>query len=309
MDQLSAMRILVKAADAGGFGRAAAQLDVSNATVTRAIGLLEAHLNTRLFNRTTRSLSLTEAGVSYVENCRRLLEELDEVESNIVDAARRPSGTLRIAVSSTFALFGMMPMLTAFYTRYPGVTVRMTLIDRVIDLVEEGYDIGIVPPNMVSSKTIVSRPLIKTRPIVVAAPGYLAQFKEPQRPSDLNNLSLLSPTVDSNRVSWDFEGPHGVEHINFEPIFIVNNALMLRQAALAGLGVSMLPDSVVVDDLRNGSLIQLLPEYSLMGGNIELLLVYPSREYQAKRTRAFIDLTTEYLTEYRQQLLAVGASI
>ena len=144
MNQIHAMRVFVRVSETESFRRAAQQLDVSNALVTRSIAMLEAHLRTRLINRTTRNLSLTEAGTRYLEGCRALLEELDNLETALAHTEGEPSGTLRVVASSSLSLLTLTPLIDGFRKRYPKVNVRLTLAERHVDLVEDGFDVGIV---------------------------------------------------------------------------------------------------------------------------------------------------------------------
>jgi DNA-binding transcriptional LysR family regulator len=299
MDQLQAMRVLVKVADAGSFNRAASLLDVSNATVTRAIGLLEAHLSTRLFNRTTRSLALTDTGRSYLENCRLLLDQLDEVEENISTAVREPAGVLRVAVTSRLSVLGMTTMFAAFRARYPQVKLRITVVGRQIDLVDEGYDAGIVVPTMIGSATLINRPLMHLKPVVVGAPGYFNWHKIPHTPADLRELDLLSAPFEGHTETWQFDGPDGREDISFDPIYTVNNSSMLRQAVLSGVGIAVLHERLVADDLARGAVVRLLADYEIVGAALDVSLIYAGRQYQSAKTRAFVEFVVDYFRRQR----------
>src|SRR5260370_27330960 len=173
MNQIHAMRVCVRVSETESFRRAAQQLDVSNALVTRAIAMLEAHLRTRLINRTTRNLSLTEAGTRYVEGCRGVLEELAHGESMVAHTEGDPSGTLRVGASGSLSLMALTPLIDGFRQVYPKVNVRLTLSERQVDLVEDGFDVGIVTAFMVSSTALIERPVATSMLIPVATPAYL----------------------------------------------------------------------------------------------------------------------------------------
>jgi DNA-binding transcriptional LysR family regulator len=156
MNHLQAMRVFVKVAETGSFGRAATALDLSNAVITRYVALLEAHLNTRLLNRTTRSVSLTEAGASYPEGCRAVLEQVESIESTVSQTSFDPSGTLKLVASASFSLFGLTPLLCEYRDAFPNVKLRLTLLHRPVDLVDEGFDVGIVVPRLVMVTPVVA---------------------------------------------------------------------------------------------------------------------------------------------------------
>ena len=290
MNHLQAMRVFVKVAETGSFGRAAAALELSNAVITRYVALLETHLNTRLLNRTTRSVSLTEAGASYAEGCRAVIEQVEAIESTVSQTSFDPSGTLKLVASASFSLFGLTPLLCEYREAFPNVKLRLTLLHRPVDLVDEGFDVGIVVPRMVNSGTLINRPLFKVTPVIVAAPDYLAKHGVPLRPADLAAHAFLSPSADIHGATWSFTGAAGEdEDIVIDPDYTVNNSQMLRQAALSGMGITALPESHVADDLEHGALVRLLTDYAVSNADKEVSLVYPGRRHVSAKTRSFVD--------------------
>jgi DNA-binding transcriptional LysR family regulator len=195
MNHLQAMRVFLKVAENGSFGRAAASLDLSNAVVTRYVALLETHLNTRLVNRTTRSVSLTEAGLAYAEGCRQTLEQLDAMESSISQSATHPAGTLKLVAVASFSLFGLTPLLQRYRALHPTVKLSVTLLHRPVDLIEEGFDVGIVVPGQVSSGTLIKRSLFRVRAIAVASHGYIGANGMPKTPASLSAHTFLAPSA------------------------------------------------------------------------------------------------------------------
>ncbi|WP_438395304.1 LysR family transcriptional regulator [Caballeronia sp. DA-9] len=304
MNHLQAMRVFVKVAETGSFGRAAAALNLSNAVITRYVALLEVHLNTRLLNRTTRSVSLTEAGASYAEGCRAVIEQVEAIESTVSQTSFDPSGTLKLVASASFSLFGLTPLLCEYREAFPNVKVRLTVLHRPVDLVDEGFDVGIVVPRMVNSGTLINRPLFKVTPVIVAAPDYLAKHGMPLRPADLTAHVFLSPSADIHGATWSFTSAAGEgEDIVIDPDYTVNNSQMLRQAALSGMGITALPESHVADDLQSGNLLRLLTDYAVNNADKEVSLVYPGRRHVSAKTRSFVDFT---ITHFRKDT-AVGA--
>ena len=179
MDRLQSMRVFVKVADNGSFARTAAQMDLSAAVVTRHVAELESHLGVRLLNRTTRSLSLTGAGQVYLERCRQIIDEVDEADALISSASRDPKGTLKVVAPVSFGLRNLAPLVKKYQEMHPKVVVDLTLTDRAIDLVEEGYDCGILLTRMINSESLISRVLAETRVMLCASPAYIAEHGEP----------------------------------------------------------------------------------------------------------------------------------
>ncbi|CAE6691009.1 HTH-type transcriptional regulator DmlR [Paraburkholderia haematera] len=295
MNQLQAMRVFLKVAENGSFGRAAASLGLSNAVITRYVALLESHLSTRLVNRTTRSLSLTEAGQAYAEGCRRVIEQVEVMESDVAKSATDPSGTLKIVAVASFSLFGLTPLLQRYRTHHPNVKLSVTLLHRPVDLIEEGFDVGIVSLGQVSTGTLIKRPLCRVRPVAVASPGYINANGIPAAPAELTAHTFLAPSADVHSSVWHFVAENGHEQtVNLDSTYAVNNAVMLRQAALADMGITILPENHVSADLMNGLLVQVLPGYRIKGADKEVSLVYPGRRHVPAKTRSFVEFTVDY---------------
>lgn len=290
MNQLQAMRVFLKVAETSSFGRAAAALDLSNAVVTRYVSLLEAHLNTRLLNRTTRSVSLTEAGKEYADGCRTVIEHVENIEASVANSSVDPSGTLKLVASASFSLLELTPMLRAYRDRYPSVKLSLTLLHRPVDLVDEGFDVGIVVPHLVNSGTLINRPLFKVAAALVASPDYLARRGIPARPAALVKHEFLAPSTDIHGSKWSFTSPTGSrEEVSIDPSYTVNSSPMLRQAAILGMGIAVLPESYVRQDVEAGALVRLLPAYTLNDADKEVSIVYPGRRHVSAKTRSFVD--------------------
>ena len=295
MNQLQAMRVFINIAETMSFGQAAANLRISNAMATRYLEQLEAHLNTRLVNRNTRSLSLTEEGEIYSRGCRNILDEIEEIELVAIRGTTEPSGTLRIAAGASFSLSNLTPLLQEYRQRYPSVKLALTLLHQHVDFVKEGFDVGIVLPKQISGTTLIKRKLLSVRPIAVASPGYLAARGLPLKPSDLTTHTFLALASGSHDGEWVFVAPDKRERrVTLEAALVVNNALMLRQTALAGMGVAVLPENQVLADLREGALMQLLSEYRIANADKELALVYADRRHISAKTRSFVDFSVEW---------------
>lgn len=295
MNQIQAMRVFINIAETMSFGQAAANLGISNAMATRYLEQLEAHLNTRLVNRNTRSLSLTEEGEIYSKGCRNVLDEIEEIETVAIRGTTEPSGTLRIAAGASFSLSSLTPLLKEYRQRYPNVKLSLTLLHQRVDFVKEGFDVGIVLPKQISGTTLIKRSLLNVRPIAVASPDYLAAKGTPSHPPDLTRHTLLAPYSASHDGDWLFVSADLRERrITLDPALVVNNALMLRQAARAGMGIAVLPENHVLADLRDGTLTQLLPNYRIANADKELTLVYADRRHISAKTRSFVDFSVDW---------------
>ncbi|MDE1183432.1 LysR family transcriptional regulator [Paraburkholderia sp.] len=295
MNQIHAMRVFVRVAENESFRRAAQQLDVSNALVTRSIATLEAHLQTRLINRTTRNLSLTEAGVHFLEGCRGLLEELEHLESTVTHSEREPGGTLRVVAFGALPLMALTPLLDGYRKLYPKVKIRLTLSERHIDLLEDGYDVGIVPASTVASRELVERPLTTNAMVACASPAYLEDNGTPTTPTELAEHGFVGLPQEQRSSLWHFNAPDGESsQVALVPVYTVNNTMMVRLAALAGMGVAMLPLTMVADDFAEGTLTRIMTNYQADDPESKVSIVYPSRQYLPSKTRSFIDYTVEY---------------
>lgn len=306
MDQLQSMRVFVKVADLGSFARAATQLDMSNAVVTRHVADLEGRLGTRLMNRTTRSLSLTEAGQVYLERAKQILEELDDAEQMVLERTQEPVGTLRMVAPVVFGMHNLGQVLHDYAQRYPRVIPDITLVDRSVDLVEEGFDVGIAIARNIRSASVVSRRLTAGKLVVCASPAYIMANGMIDHPSALGTHPCVSqnPSVAGDEIV--FEGPDGQTRVRPASAVLANNYEMLRQFALQGMGIAILPSYLIGKDLTAGTLVPLLQEYQL--APIDIHVVYPSRRYMPAKLRTFIDHLVEHFEDKPAGSLEGGAT-
>jgi DNA-binding transcriptional LysR family regulator len=295
MNQLQAMRVFTRVVDLGSFHLAAKQLGMSAAAVTRSVGMLEAHLNMRLLNRTTRSLSLTEIGKDYLDGCREIIGKLDEMESNLMQATRDPSGTLRIAAPMTFVAMGLGALLAAYRTLHPRIDFDVTTFDTHVDMVEGGYDVCFSDDRRLASATLVSRRLTSVEEIIVASPAYLARYGTPRDPSALSGHSLLAVSDGSSRM-WEFADSNGVCRVCTGRGVSATSGSMVRMAALNHIGIALLPVPLVVDDLARGALVPVLEQFEVNGGPRQISILYSGRTNLSKKVRSFIDFT---VSQYR----------
>lgn len=292
MNQLQAMRVFTRVVDLNSFCLAGKQLGMSAAAVTRSVGMLEAHLNMRLLNRSTRSLSLTEAGRLYLDGCRAVIDKLDEVESDLVRATRDPSGVLRIAAPNVFANAGLPGVLGAYRLVNPRVEFDITTYDTHIDLIEGGFDVCFATDRQAVNASLVSRKLASLKEMLVATPAWLARRGTPCTPDELAEHDLLAIS-DAPR-TWEFTNTAGVQRINVNGPMMANSYATVRAAVLADMGIARLPLPLVADDLARGALLPVLNGFDVNGGMQHLSIVYSGRNYLTMKIRSFIDFAVDH---------------
>ena len=291
MDRLRAFEVFVTVVSRGSFTRAADVLDTSPANVTRYVNELEAHLGTRLLNRTSRKLSLTEGGETLYARCKSILDDVAETEGLVSSASVEPRGRLRINAPVSFGILHLAPLWPEFMRKYPRVELDVSLIDRVVDIVEEGYDLAI-RISRAGSTSHAARKLATSRNILCASPAYLARYGYPAAPADLVEHRCIGYAYAATGNEWqliDSERKTHAVKVNYH--MHTNNGDTARAAALAGQGVIWQPTFLIGNDLRAGTLIQLLPDYRLP--DIDVLALYPSRRHLSAKIRAVVDFLVD----------------
>ncbi|MEO8037821.1 MAG: LysR family transcriptional regulator [Betaproteobacteria bacterium] len=287
MDRLRALEVFVTVVSRQGFARAAETLDTSPANVTRYVSELEAHLGTRLLNRHSRKLSLTEGGEALYERARSILEDMAEAEAITSSATLKPQGRLRINAPLSFGVLHLAPLWPRFSQCHPDVELEVTLIDRVVDIVEEGFDLAIRISRGGSAEHAARR-LAASRNVVCASPAYLREHGQPKRPADLARHACVGYTYAATANDWRFVDEDGGQHAVKVPyVMQTNNGDTAVSAALAGMGVIWQPTFLVGVHLRAGRLVALLPDYRMP--DIDVLAVYPSRRHLSAKIRVMID--------------------
>jgi DNA-binding transcriptional LysR family regulator len=287
MDRLAAMEAFVRVVEAGSFVGAAERLGWSTSSLSRLVADLEEHLGARLLNRTTRRLSLTESGQAYFERCVALLADIAEAESLAGQSAVQARGTIRLTCSHNMAEQQVAPAIASFADKHPEVKFELVVSDRVVDLVEEGFDLAI-RVGAVGSERLVARRLGSMRLVLCAAPGYLERHPPIARPADLASHNALTYAYSATPRAWRFTDASGAAHeIRVGGSLHANSGDALRSAAVGGLGVINEPEFLLAAALRSGSLVRLLPEYASGGGDI--WAVYPSRRHLSLKVRLFVD--------------------
>jgi DNA-binding transcriptional LysR family regulator len=292
MDRFLEMQTFAAVVDAGSFVKAAEALGSSKAAVSRYVGELEARLGVRLMQRTTRRLSLTEEGQVFYARCKDLLADVDEAEAEITSRSATASGLLRVNAPFTYGILHLAPLWGDFRARYPDVHLDITLADRLVDLVEEGYDMAIRIATLPSS-TLISRRLASTRMVLCVSPAYLKAHGKPRHPSDLADHATLSYSYWSTKDEWPFEGPEGHVSVKTRPWMHSNSGETCRAVALAGQGIVLQPLFLVADDLKAGTLVELMPKYRSI--ELGIYAIYPTRKHVAPKVRALVDFLAEKL--------------
>lgn len=290
MDKFQEMRAFVTVVDMGSFVRAADALELSKTAVSRLVGELEARLGTRLLHRTTRKLSLTPEGELFHERCRQLLTEVAEAEAALTSHAGEAVGRLRLNVPVTFGLLHLAPLWPAFMALHPKVELDVTLADRLVDLVDEGYDAAVRIARLQAS-SLVSRQLSSTRMVLCASPEYLRRHGTPAQPAELAQHAVITYTLLSTGDRWEFEGPEGPVSVSVSPRMRTNSGDTCCAAALQHQGLVLQPTFLVGPHLSSGALVEVMPQYRSM--ELGVYAVYPSRKHLTPKVRVLIDFLVE----------------
>lgn len=295
MDRIDSVAAFVEVAERRGFAAAARALRRSPAAVTRMVAELEARLGVRLLNRTTRAVSLTEAGQRFLTGARRVLTDLDEIERAAVGEGKAPRGELRITAPILFGRLHVLPIVGDFLARFPDVSVALTLVDRPVDLVEEGLDVAVRIGVLAESSAVASR-VGAVKRIVVAAPGYLAVHPAPQRPGDLRACDVIAFSGLFGSERWTFRG----KDASIKPRLVVNTAEAAIDAARAGGGITRVLSYQAADDIARGSLVRLLRGHE--DDELPVHLLHPGGRHPPPKLRAFLDFATPRLRRRCQEV-------
>ena len=286
-DRLAAMAAFAKIVELNSFSAAARDLGLSKSVVSKLVACLEDEMGARLLNRTTRRLSLTEAGLAFYQGAQRALAEADAAEAAVTQLSTAPRGVLRVNAPMSFGVRHVAPALPDFMIEYSELAVELDLNDRAVDLVEEGYDIAVRIMPLRDSGLIVRR-LAPSRFILCAAPAYLARRGTPFSPQDLADHECLLYSYQTTGDRWRFQGPGGERQVRASGRLHANNGDALLQAALGGAGVALLPSFICGEDVRAGRLVQLMPEWN-QRADVDVCAVYPASRNLSPKVRVFID--------------------
>lgn len=292
MDRFHSMQVFVAVADTEGFASAARKLYMSPPAVTRTIAALEDHLGVLLFHRTTRQVKPTDAGIRFLEDCRRILADLDEAEESVAGAHRVPRGKLSVSASSKFGYLHIAPLLIEFLERYPEMSVQTLFVDRVVNLIDEGLDvavrIGTLPDSPLTAIRVGS-----VRRVICASPEYLDARGIPQVPEDIRAHDIVQFSSLAPKAEWHFNGPDGDITVPFSTRLTVNTADVAIAAAVAGRGLTLVLSYMVAQEVKSGSLKIVLADYE--NAPLPVHVVYQEGRKAAAKVRAFVDFAVERL--------------
>ncbi|MDJ0630201.1 MAG: LysR substrate-binding domain-containing protein [Rhodobacter sp.] len=263
MDKLSVMNAFCRIVERGSFSRAAEDIGVSAALLSREIKLLEESLGTTLLTRTTRSMSMTDHGRHFYDEARGILAAVTRVEDGIRDSASSLRGPLKVGCSNSFGESIVGPMLPAFLVEYPDIRLTLSMDERVVDLVEEGIDLSIRVGNVLQDSSLIARKIGTFRQRLFAAPSYLAENGSPETPADIHSHKVAGFLMADHLMEWQLAGPNGIEVLNVDPTLRINNSIVLRDLLVAGYGIGTLPGFVSQRAEVKGDLICVLPDYEL----------------------------------------------
>src|SRR5512134_1605605 len=290
MDRFQALRVFAQVVESMSFVKAAERLDLSTTAVSRYVADLEDHLHTRLLQRTTRRISLTETGRAFHERCVQILAELDEAEREAAQEAAEPRGAIRLTTSVNFGTHQVTPAIALFLARRPQVKFDVSLSDRIVDIIEEGFDLAIRIGGT-GAQNLVARKLGETRLLACAASAYLARHGTPAAPEELVRHNCLTYEY-ALRDAWTFRDAKGHDRtVRVAGSLNSNNGDLNVAAAVQGVGITLEPDFIVGAELKNGTLVRVLESFEAPA--LPIYAVYPSRRFLPAKVRAFVDFLAE----------------
>ncbi|CAB3806155.1 hypothetical protein LMG28614_06313 [Paraburkholderia ultramafica] len=307
MNQLASIRHFAKVAECLSFAEAAKQLGISSSAITRSIAGLEEHLGARLFNRTTRRVSLTDTGQSYWERCTDLLKQLDLMDECITSAAGKSTWSLRLAACSLYVSTDLPDVLSAYLVRKPRVSFDVTVFDNMGDIAANDFDVCFNAEGHLRDSSLVCRPLAQTRDVIVASPTYLKRCGTPRTPAELSSHDVLLASDAPSR-HWEFRTNHGTQRVVVRPILNVQSPLVVKRAVQAGLGIARLSHSVVHNELADGSLHALLNDADLCGAERTVWLLHSGQSHMPLALRSFVDFVVARYHQKPQERNEVHAA-
>jgi DNA-binding transcriptional LysR family regulator len=293
--EIATLRTFVEVMRRRSFTSVAHVLDVAPSSISRTIAALESELGVRLFHRTTRNLSPTEAGLAYFDRIEPMVAELERAASVAADSSERPRGLLRVTAIGEFAQINLVPLLPEFSRRFPELRFELVLTDKLLDLVEERIDLAVRLARLAESSLIAHR-LCDVVYVVCASPEYLRKRGRPKTPHDLERHECLRYPIPGYSARWRFrKGDGDIFEIPILGRLVANNGAALVQSAAAGMGIILLPRWFMADELRKGSLVELFPDYRATASEFDVAawMLYPSRSYLPQKVRVFADFLKE----------------
>ena len=300
MDKLRAISVFRRVIELGSFKAAAEDLGLSKAAISKNINELEDYLQSPLINRTTRKMHITENGQLYYNHVRSILDDLSSADLSIIESSHRPSGLLRISVPMSVGIAVINSAICDFKKSYPEITIELKMSDQYIDLVEQGIDVAIRGGGELKNSNLKSRKLKSVSRVLCASPGYLKNAPALTTPEDLAAHSCLLYSLSASPTNWLFRCNDEVKIIDVDLTassggYTVDNGIALKQAAVADLGIMLIPEILVSAELTSGELIHLLPEWK--PDNHALYAVYPYHRETSPKVRTFIDFLSDFFSE------------
>ncbi len=292
MDKFQEMRVFSAVVEASSFVAAADNLGMSKAAVSRNVSELEQRLGVRLMHRTTRKLSLTPEGEVFLVRCRDILANIESSEAEISTRSVTASGLLKVSLPVSFGIRHLAPLWSEFLADHPQVTLDVQLADRVIDLVDEGFDLAVRIARLPDS-SLISRQLTSTRLVLCAAPSYLKRRGTPAHPSELAQHDVLGYSLMAMGDQWQFTGPEGPVCVKVRPRMWTNNGDSCVAAALQGSGIQLQPTFLIDEELASGQLVEILPQFRSV--ELGIYAIYPSRKFVLPKVRAMVEFLANKL--------------
>ncbi|WP_434525586.1 LysR family transcriptional regulator [Photorhabdus asymbiotica] len=288
MDKLRAISVFRRVVELGSFKAAAQDLGLSKAAVSKNINQLEEYLKSPLINRTTRNMHITANGRNYYHQVCNILDELENADLSVMETSHTLTGSIKVSIPMSMGLKALNPLICQFMHTHPSISVEVVMIDKYIDLIEHGIDVAIRGGGELSDSSLRSRKLIKVPRVLCASPAYIEASEKILIPENLTSHNCLVYSLSSSPRRWIFHNQNDVKVVDLKPgTYVVNNGLALKQAALSGHGVILLPELLVTDELLSGKLVKLLPEWE--ADMQALYAIQPFHKEHSNKTRAFID--------------------
>lgn len=294
MDKLVALQVFRRVIELESFSRAADDLGLSNAAVSKNVQELEKALGTQLIHRTTRRLNLTETGRLYYQRVCNILDELENIEDTVSDLSVKPHGILRVTAPMSLGLTHVANAVYQFQATYPDIQIELILNDRYVDLIEEGFDVGIRGSGRINDSSLVTHQICIVQRVVCASPEYLKQHGEPKSPGELKQHHCVIYSLARSPYEWSFRRENETVTVNVTGPLKVNNSLAASQAAVAGLGLLFLPTFAVLEALESRQLQVVLKEWS--SEPLILYAIYPKHRQNSGKLQIFVDFISDALT-------------
>lgn len=297
MDMLEGMRSFCQVVEAGGFAAAARKMGVSRAVVNKRVRKLEEALGAQLLRRSTRKVSPTDTGLAFYQRCLAVITEFDAAVGAVSELQENPVGTLRINAPMSFGTLHLGDIIARFMSAYPKLQVEVSLNDRFVDPIEEGFDVSLRVSEPAYSTSLVTREITRMQMLLCASPAYLEAHGEPRRPADLAQHRLLYYGYQASGVYWRLSGPDGKpQTVSIEPAMRSNNGEILAAAARGGQGIALLPTFIAGAALQSGELRSLMCDFQ--PAPLTLCALYPRHQHLSGKVRLFVDFVADAIGEY-----------